>query len=31
MVRLVSAGGGAVWVARTGLFPEPVPNYLEEL
>ena len=31
MVRLVAAGGRTVWLARLDLFPEPVPNYREEL
>ena len=31
MVRLVSTAGRTVWLARTDLFPEPVPNYAEEL
>ena len=31
MIRLVSAAGRTVWLARTELFPEPVPNYAEEL
>ena len=31
MIRLVSPAGGTVWLARTDLFPEPVPNYAEEL
>ena len=30
MVRLVSSGGGPLWMARLDLFPEPVPNYREE-
>ena len=29
-VRLVSAEGGTVWLARLRLHPEPVPNYREE-
>ncbi len=29
-VRLVSAGGRPLWMARLALFPEPVPNYREE-
>ena len=31
MIRLVSTTGRTVWLARTDLFPEPVPNYAEEL
>ena len=31
MVRLVSTAGRTVWLARTDLFPEPVPNYREDL
>ena len=31
MVRLVSTQGRTVWLARTDLFPEPVPNYREDL
>ena len=30
MVRLVSASGRTLWLARLHLFPEPVPNYREE-
>ena len=30
MVRLVSADGGPLWLAHLELFPEPVPNHLEE-
>ena len=30
MVRLVSASGRTLWLARLDLFPEPVPNYREE-
>ena len=30
MVRLVSAEGRTLWLARLDLFPEPVPNYREE-
>ena len=30
-VRLVSTSGRTVWLARTDLFPEPVPNYREDL
>ena len=29
-IRLVSSGGGLLWMARLDLFPEPVPNYREE-
>lgn len=29
MVRLIAPDGATVWLARTGLFPEPVPNYRE--
>jgi len=31
MVRLVTPVGRTVWLARTDLFPEPVPNYREDL
>ena len=31
MVRLVSTQGRTVWLARTDLFPVPVPNYREDL
>ena len=31
MIRLRSHGGGALWLARLDLFPEPVPNYREGL
>ena len=31
MVRLVSTAGRTVWIARTDLFPEPVPNYREDI
>ena len=31
MVRLVSTAGRTMWLARTDLFPEPVPNYREDL
>ena len=31
MVRLVAAGRRTLWLARLPLFPEPVPNYREEL
>jgi len=31
MIRLISTTGRTVWVARTELFPEPVPNYREDL
>ena len=31
MVRLISTAGRTVWLARTDLFPEPVPNYREDL
>ena len=31
MVRMVSRAGRTVWLARTDLFPEPVPNYREDL
>ena len=31
MVRLISTADRTVWLARTDLFPEPVPNYLEDL
>lgn len=31
MVRLVTTAGRTVWLARTDLFPEPVPNYREDL
>ena len=31
MIRLISPDGGTVWLARTELYPEPVPNYAEEL
>ena len=31
MVRLVSTANRTVWLVRTDLFPEPVPNYLEDL
>ena len=31
MVRLISTPGRTVWLARTDLFPEPVPNYSEDL
>ena len=30
-VRRVSTVGRTVWLARTDLFPEPVPNYREDL
>ena len=30
-IRLVSTAGRTVWLARTDLFPEPVPNYSEDL
>ena len=30
-VRLTSRAGRTVWLARTDLFPEPVPNYREDL
>ena len=31
MVRLIRSDGGTVWLARTELYPEPVPNYREDL
>ena len=31
MVRLVSESGRTLWLARLHLFPEPVPNYREEV
>ena len=31
MVRLVAAGRRTLWLARLPLFPEPVPNYREQL
>ena len=31
MVRLISPAGRTVWLARFDLFPEPVPNYREDL
>ena len=31
MVRLVSEAGRTVWLAHLDLFPEPVPNYQEDL
>ena len=31
MVKLISTGGRTVWLARFELFPEPVPNYREDL
>ena len=30
MIRLVTTAGRTVWLARTDLFPEPVPNYRED-
>ena len=30
-IRLTDTDGRTVWFARTGLFPEPVPNYSENL
>ena len=30
MVRLLSADGRTLWLAHFDLYPEPVPNYLEE-
>ena len=30
LVRLISPAGRPLWLARTELFPEPVPNYREE-
>ena len=29
-IRLISTAGRTVWLARTDLFPEPVPNYRED-
>ena len=29
-IRMVSTAGRTVWLARTDLFPEPVPNYRED-
>ena len=31
MVRLISTAGRTVWLARTDLFPVPVPNHREDL
>ena len=31
MVRLISPAGRTVWLAGLDLFPEPVPNYREDL
>ena len=31
MIRLVSAAGGTLWLAGADLYPEPVPNFREEL
>lgn len=30
MVRLISGARGVLWLASLDLFPEPVPNYLED-
>ena len=30
MIRLVSTGDRTVWLARTDLYPEPVPNYRDD-